>query len=501
MLPSIDRRLSSVLQAPEDPIAARRRQSAVMRQKYDSEAAVKRETEEEAEQVLQSINRRGSGLTSSIGFEQSAIAKDALASVAKGKRATGKMSIVGNADMSIAGSLARGSIKNPATHASRVPTSSSLEEETTKEEAAAPYFASESSSSPRKSVAMALMLLEEHPYSPSASSGEDDSSATGEDEQDEDQNEELMNSKHAETMRKARASTRLTIAPTQLLESVTSRWNHFSEQRVVALIEQKADVHARLDEPWDRSFEEYGQTIGATTLHFAARRGLLEVVRALLEHHADIAAATERGMTPLMVAVVFNQLEAVRALFNEKASVLQKDQAGISAVDLAVLEGHREMIESIVIFEQEEDKTRNEKVREEMERLAKEESSDDPISEQEDRGLGDEASFGGEETRLERQQRINAGGVAPADKRQATSKTMRSGHLLPAALRKTGLANHVPTSPTAQQGGASPGGRRPQGCKTLTAGRRGSANTVPSSRGSGVNRGSTIDNITKMIDP
>lgn len=270
--------------------------------------------------------------------------------------------------------------------------------------------------------------------------------------------EAMLEQKHLDIMRKARQSTRMTLAPAKLVESVTSRWKNFSEQMVVGLIETKADVHARLEEPWDRSFDDYTQSLGATTLHFAARRGLQEVISSLMEYRADVNATNYKGITPIMVGVTFNQIQAVKKLFNEKASVLQRDKAGICAVDLAVLEGKAEMIEAIQKFEDEEDRTRNDKVREELAKCVQELSDDDLD------GFGEEDAVQDKhETRQMRQQRMNQGDTRRRVSEQPEERVMRSSHLLPAALQKTGL--NVPSALSAKRTSiaSSMTARRPQG--------------------------------------
>lgn len=307
-----------------------------------------------------------------------------------------------------------------------------------------------------------------------------------------DEDDEATIEAHLEVMRKARQSTRMTLAPERLVESVTSRWSHFSENMVVQLIEGKADVHARLQEPWDRSFEDYVQTIGATTLHFAARRGLLEVCKTLVEYRAEVNDCTSQGITPIMVAVIFNQQSAVKLLFNSKASVMQRDKSGLCAVDLAVLENRHEMHEMISKFEEEEDRLRTEKVRNEFEVSQKDDCSDNE-AEVDNEGLDDDSPRDGSPRR-------SADGSPRRRSAEFTPNTLRSPHLLPVALKKHGIS--VPPSQAAiEKSSASvsgnPGGRKGQTgllvAQALTSSRRvsyrgGAASQSSSTLGSEVPR-------------
>jgi len=146
---------------------------------------------------------------------------------------------------------------------------------------------------------------------------------------------------------------------TKLIQSLTSKWSRFTEAMVVKLIESgEEDVHSKLLEPWDAAYVEYGQTVGATALHFAARRGLLEVINSLIGHAAPVNGATDTGATPIMVAAMFNQVEAAKVLFQAKASVLTKDDNGFCAMDIAILEGKKDVIAAVEEMEVEEEHQR-----------------------------------------------------------------------------------------------------------------------------------------------
>jgi ankyrin repeat protein len=60
---------------------------------------------------------------------------------------------------------------------------------------------------------------------------------------------------------------------------------------------------------------------GATALHFAARLGQLDVVRALLDAGAKVEAKSDRKRTPLVMAVQYGRLPIVSALIAARAKV------------------------------------------------------------------------------------------------------------------------------------------------------------------------------------
>lgn len=198
----------------------------------------------------------------------------------------------------------------------------------------------------------------------------EDEDATEDNKSSGSEDEAARSKSFNETMSLARnTNRRSTVIAAKLIESVTFRWSHYTEKMVVQLIENAADVNSYLEEPWDRGFDGYVQTLGATTLHFAARRGLLEVCQALLDYRADPNASTNLGISPIMVAVMFDQVEAIKLLFGAKASVLQQDQGGLCAVDFAVLEGSHDVLQVINHCEEEEERIREERVAKEFEEL------------------------------------------------------------------------------------------------------------------------------------
>src|SRR6266850_5906062 len=86
-------------------------------------------------------------------------------------------------------------------------------------------------------------------------------------------------------------------------------------------------------------FPQYGGDWAATQLHYASRRGLLEVARVFLEHGADATAQDEHGWTPLHQASSRGRLEVVR-LFLEHGCVTPHDKYRWTPLHLASRGGH-----------------------------------------------------------------------------------------------------------------------------------------------------------------
>lgn len=66
---------------------------------------------------------------------------------------------------------------------------------------------------------------------------------------------------------------------------------------------------------------------GWTPLHFAAAAGDLEIMNVLLEHHAYIDAGSPSGLTPLMLAAREGMEDAVKLLLEQGADATLKDNA------------------------------------------------------------------------------------------------------------------------------------------------------------------------------
>eukprot|EP00959_Pyramimonas_sp_CCMP1952_P030962 649384-Pyramimonas_sp.AAC.3 len=65
-----------------------------------------------------------------------------------------------------------------------------------------------------------------------------------------------------------------------------------------------------------------------TTLHQAAEAGSLDLIDALLEHGASIAAQDKVGFTPLHYAAKSNCIEAIQRLLLAGSTLLWKTRGG-----------------------------------------------------------------------------------------------------------------------------------------------------------------------------
>jgi len=80
-------------------------------------------------------------------------------------------------------------------------------------------------------------------------------------------------------------------------------------------------------------------------IHFAAQKGHLEVVRALVSAGASFKASTRKGVTPLHFAVQGSHLELVKYLSKKGASLTIKTKAGKTPLDLATNDEVRTFLE------------------------------------------------------------------------------------------------------------------------------------------------------------
>ena len=76
---------------------------------------------------------------------------------------------------------------------------------------------------------------------------------------------------------------------------------------------------------------------GWTALHFAAAAGDLDIMNMLLEHHAYIDAGSPSGLTPLMLAAREGMEDAVKLLLEQGADATLKDGAyRVDAAEFAI---------------------------------------------------------------------------------------------------------------------------------------------------------------------
>jgi len=120
---------------------------------------------------------------------------------------------------------------------------------------------------------------------------------------------------------------------------------------ITSLVEGKADVNCRLEEPWDHSVVDFDSPLGARPVHFAALRGMMQELQLLLDNGADVNSQTYAGHTPLMVAAMFSRMDVLRLLLEASADALIQDEAGLSAVDMAILEGRTDVVNLMLQME------------------------------------------------------------------------------------------------------------------------------------------------------
>jgi len=87
---------------------------------------------------------------------------------------------------------------------------------------------------------------------------------------------------------------------------------------------------------------------GATALHYAVRRGNLDVVMQLLAKNADINTYTLDGITPLHVAADAGLLEIAAQLAEKGADVDAREKHGLTPLHLAILKGHIDLVQLLL---------------------------------------------------------------------------------------------------------------------------------------------------------
>lgn len=74
-----------------------------------------------------------------------------------------------------------------------------------------------------------------------------------------------------------------------------------------------------------------------TCLHLAVQIGSTDIVKALIEKGADVNAITDRGVTPLHLAIVKKQPEEIIKVLIENGADYNVKEANFSAMELAKL--------------------------------------------------------------------------------------------------------------------------------------------------------------------
>ena len=117
-------------------------------------------------------------------------------------------------------------------------------------------------------------------------------------------------------------------------------YEKLGEALMDAVREEDADAVQRLctDEGADPAFAD---EFGFSCLHLAAKRGYLEVVRALVQQGADINQEGEGATVPLHMAAQFGHEALVQAMLELGADVDHKDSSGSTPLRLAQMYGRK----------------------------------------------------------------------------------------------------------------------------------------------------------------
>ena len=94
---------------------------------------------------------------------------------------------------------------------------------------------------------------------------------------------------------------------------------------------------------WGNPEEDY-----STPLHRAAFLGSEQLVRILLEHHANVDARDQQCWTPLMGAAINGHLACARVLLESKADVDALEDENWNALHFAAGENHEELVRLLI---------------------------------------------------------------------------------------------------------------------------------------------------------
>ena len=82
-------------------------------------------------------------------------------------------------------------------------------------------------------------------------------------------------------------------------------------------------------------------------LCLAISKGDINKVKEIISYGVDVNDATNRGMTPLMCAAVYNQSEIVQLLLDKGADVNKKDNLGKTVLDYAKISNSSQIVEIV----------------------------------------------------------------------------------------------------------------------------------------------------------
>ncbi len=104
----------------------------------------------------------------------------------------------------------------------------------------------------------------------------------------------------------------------------------------ILLIDGRANVHQ------ERKFGLMSPIV------LAAALGLIDIMKLLLKHGADVNVRVANNQTPLQLAVKHNHIDAVQLLLDSGATVDDEDDYGNTALIIATREGHEEIAEMLI---------------------------------------------------------------------------------------------------------------------------------------------------------
>ena len=98
----------------------------------------------------------------------------------------------------------------------------------------------------------------------------------------------------------------------------------------------------------NNSFEtsiSYELSSDVNPLCLAISKGDIATVKQIIAYGIDVNDITNRGMTPLMYAAIYNQSEIAKLLLENGANLDMKDKSGRTALDHAKTSGSNEVME------------------------------------------------------------------------------------------------------------------------------------------------------------
>jgi ankyrin repeat protein len=87
------------------------------------------------------------------------------------------------------------------------------------------------------------------------------------------------------------------------------------------------------------------ETSDVNPLCLAISKGDIATVKQIIAYGIDVNDTTNRGMTPLMYAAIYNQSEIAKLLLENGANLDLKDKSGTTAIEYAKTSGSKEVME------------------------------------------------------------------------------------------------------------------------------------------------------------